>query len=133
MNAFSKSQCSDIMCCGELGTTFKLFFFYLRFSFRNIHNSLESRERRRLIFLSHLCHFHLLYRPLDTNRAITSENSPLHIVSSLTWTGNLWFLIEPGELLQRAHWSYLNNIASGKFLSEMCRNWNNRYSRGVTM
>ena len=32
-------------------------------------------------------HFHPLHRHLDISRAITAENSPLHIASSRTWTG----------------------------------------------
>ena len=37
-------------------------------------------------------HFHLLHRHLDVSRTITAESSPLHIGSSQTRTGNLWFL-----------------------------------------
>ena len=37
-------------------------------------------------------HFHPLHRHIDISRAITAENSPLHIASSRTWTGNLWCL-----------------------------------------
>ena len=36
-------------------------------------------------------HFHPLHRYLDISRAITAESSPLHIASSRTRTGNLWF------------------------------------------
>ena len=36
-------------------------------------------------------HFHPLHRHLDISRAITAESSPLHITSSRTWTGNIWF------------------------------------------
>ena len=36
-------------------------------------------------------HFHPLHRHLDISRAITAESSPLHIASSRTRTGNLWF------------------------------------------
>ena len=36
-------------------------------------------------------HFHPLHRHLDISRAITAESSPLHIGSSRTRTGNLWF------------------------------------------
>ena len=36
-------------------------------------------------------HFHLLHRHLDISWAITPESSPLHIPSSQTQTGNLWF------------------------------------------
>ena len=36
-------------------------------------------------------HFHPLHRYLHISRAITAESSPLHIGSSQTQTGNLWF------------------------------------------
>ena len=36
-------------------------------------------------------HFHPLHRHLDIRRVITAESSPLHIASSRTQTGNLWF------------------------------------------
>ena len=36
-------------------------------------------------------HFHLLHRHLDISRAITAESSPLHIGTSRTRTGKLWF------------------------------------------
>ena len=36
-------------------------------------------------------HFHPLHRHLDVSRAITAESLPLHITSSRTRTGNLWF------------------------------------------
>ena len=43
------------------------------------------------IYLTPLYHFHLLHRHLDISRAITLECSPLHIASSRTRTGDLWF------------------------------------------
>ena len=36
-------------------------------------------------------HFHTLYRHLDISRAIIAESAPLHIASTRTQTGNLWF------------------------------------------
>ena len=36
-------------------------------------------------------HFHQLHRHLDTSWAITAESSPLHLGSSWTQTGNLWY------------------------------------------
>ena len=36
-------------------------------------------------------HFHPFHRDLDISRAFTTESSPLHIASSGTRTGNLWF------------------------------------------
>ena len=43
------------------------------------------------ISLSPHYHFHPLRRHLDISRASTAESSPLHIASSRTRTGNLWF------------------------------------------
>ena len=66
-----------------------LFFFFLSgFSFTNIHRQQGKGEG---IFLTPLYHFHLLHRHLDISRAITAESSRLHIASSRTRTGNLWF------------------------------------------
>ena len=36
-------------------------------------------------------HFHPLHRHLDIRWAINAESSPLHIASSRTQTGSLWF------------------------------------------
>ena len=52
------------------------FFFYLVFSFTNIHNSKTIRGRRR---------------HLDISPAITAERLPLHIASTQTRMGKLWF------------------------------------------
>ena len=38
-------------------------------------------------------HFYTLHRHLDNSRTITAGNSPLHIASSRTRAGNLWFPI----------------------------------------
>ena len=65
--------------------------FYLGFLSRTfmIH---RQQGKGEAISLSPLYHFHPLHRHLDISRAITAESSPLHIASSWTWTGNLWFL-----------------------------------------
>ena len=36
-------------------------------------------------------HFHPLHKHLDISQAITAESSPLHLASSRTWVGKLWF------------------------------------------
>ena len=43
------------------------------------------------IYLIPLYHFHPLHRHLGISRAMTAESSPLHIASSWTRTGYLWF------------------------------------------
>ena len=53
-----------------------LLFFLSKFSFRNIHDLQDSRERGYLLESS------LLHRHLDINPAITAESSSLHIASS---------------------------------------------------
>ena len=66
------------------------FFLLSGFSFKNIHNSQNSRGRAGYFF-SPLYHFHPLLRPLDIGAAITAETPPMHIVSSRTQPSNLWF------------------------------------------
>ena len=45
----------------------------------------------KIISLFPLYHIHPLNKHLEISRAITAENSPLHLASSRTGTGNLWF------------------------------------------
>ena len=47
--------------------------------------------RREKISLTPHYHFQPLHRHLDISRAVTAEGSPLHIASSQTRTGDLWF------------------------------------------
>ena len=67
-----------------------VFFFYLGFLSRTftIHGTAGEGEG---IYLTPLYHFHPLHRHLDISRTITAESSPLHIASSRTRAGNLWF------------------------------------------
>ena len=63
-----------------------IFFFYVDFlsgTFTN-HRTAGKGE-------GYFINFHPLHRHLDIGRAITAESSPLHIASSRTRTGNLWF------------------------------------------
>ena len=46
----------------------------------------EQQEKREAISLIPLYHLHPLHRRLDISRAITADNSPLHIASSRTGT-----------------------------------------------
>ena len=62
------------------------FFFYLGFHEHSLFTGRQGKGEG--IFLTPLYHFHPLHRHLDISRAITAENSPLHIA---TRTGNLWF------------------------------------------
>ena len=65
-------------------------FFLSGFSFTNIHNSLDGRGRGRVS----LYHIYSLHRHLDISRTIAADSSPLHIASSWTQIGHLWFLSE---------------------------------------
>ena len=65
---------------------FSFFFFLLSvFFFTIIHESQDCKGRG-----GH--YFHPLRRHLDLSQAVTAESSALHIGSSRTRYGNLWFL-----------------------------------------
>ena len=62
------------------------------------HSRITGLQRKgEGIPLTPLYSFHPLHRHLDISRAITAENSALHIASSQTRTGNLWL---PRDFLQ---------------------------------
>ena len=65
-------------------------FFYLDF-FHNNSWITGLQGKGEGISLTPYYHFHPLHRHLGISQAITVENLPLHIGSSLTQTGNLWF------------------------------------------
>ena len=67
------------------------FFFRSVFFFTTIHESQDCKGRGRAFFLTPHYHFYRFHRHLDISRVITAESSPLHIGSSRTRTGNLWF------------------------------------------
>ena len=68
-------------------------FFFSIYAFFHEHSRFTGQQGKgEGISLTSLYHFHLLYGHLDINRAITAESLPLHIASSRTRTGNLWFL-----------------------------------------
>ena len=73
-----------------LGKQYFFFFSYLVFLSRTfmIHRTAGKGEA---ISLSPLYHFHQPHRHLDISRAITAGSSYLHIASSRTRTGYLWF------------------------------------------
>ena len=50
-----------------------------------------QQGKGKAISLSPLYNFQPLYRHLDISRTIAADSSPLHIASSQTPTGNLWF------------------------------------------
>ena len=67
-------------------------FFFSIWVLSHEHSRITGLQRKgEGIPLTPHYHFHPLYRHLDISRAITAESSPLHIASSRTRTGNLWF------------------------------------------
>ena len=65
-------------------------FFYLDF-FHNNSWITGLQGKGEGISLTPYNHFHPLHRHLGISQAITVESLPLHIGSSWTQTGNLWF------------------------------------------
>ena len=90
----------------KVSKNFFVFFFYLSFLSWTFTNQRTAGKGggHSLIDPPH--------RRLDISRAITAENSPLHIASSRHQTGNLWF---PGASLYPL--SYLN-ISAASLSSE---------------
>ena len=68
-----------------------LIFFSVWGFFYNHSQITGLQDKGEGISLTPHYHFHPLHRHLDISRAITAESSPLHIGSSRTRTGNLWF------------------------------------------
>ena len=71
-------------------TTF-FFFFFISVFFHNHSRITELQGKGEGISLTPLYRFHVLHRHLDISWAITVGSSPLHIGSSWTRIGNLWF------------------------------------------
>ena len=68
-----------------------VFFDYLRFISQLFTNHAGLQRKGEGISVTPHYHFQPLHRHLDISRAITAENSPLHICSRLTRTRKLWF------------------------------------------
>ena len=68
------------------------FSFFFCLGFFHEHSRITGLQGRwEGISLTSHCHFHPLHGHLDIGWAITAERSSLHIASSRTRTGNLWF------------------------------------------
>ena len=67
------------------------FFFSVWVFFHNHSRITELQGKGAGILLTPHYHFQPLHRHLAISRAIIAESSPLHIDSSRTRTGNLWF------------------------------------------
>ena len=71
-------------------TSIFLFFFYV--GFFHEHSRITGLQGKgEGISLTPHDHFHQLHRHLDISRAITADSSLLHIATSRSRTGNLWF------------------------------------------
>ena len=74
----------------SLGSTKRVFFSI--WVFYHDHSRITGLQGKgEGISLTPNYHFHPPHRHLDISRAIAAESSPLHIASSWTRTGNLWF------------------------------------------
>ena len=69
----------------------KLAIFFLWVFFRDHSRITGLQGKVEGISLTPHYHFHSLHRHLDISPAITAESSPVHIVSSRTRNGMLWF------------------------------------------
>ena len=69
------------------------YFFFSIWVFFHEHSLFTGQQgKAEGIFLIPLYHFHPLHGHLNISRAIIAVSSLLHIASSRTRTGNLWFL-----------------------------------------
>ena len=67
-------------------------YFFAFWVFFHEHSRITGLQRKgEDISLTPHYHFHPLHTNLDISRVITAEGSPLHIASSRTRTGTLWF------------------------------------------
>ena len=80
-------------------------FFSVWVFFREHSPFIGQQGKGETISLTSLYHFHPLHEQLDISRAITVESSPLHITSSPTQTGKLWFP-------SREQFSYTTKVVS---------------------
>ena len=70
----------------------EVFFFSIWVFFHEHSRFTGQQGKGEGIYLTTVYHFHPLHRHLDIRQVITAERLPLHIASSQTRTGNLWFL-----------------------------------------
>ena len=81
-------------CLEQSYSTSVFFFFFLYLGWVSFHNHSRItvlQGKGEDISLTPHYHFHPLHKHLDISGAITAESSSLHIGSTRTRTGNLWF------------------------------------------
>ena len=83
--------------------------FFSSWVFCHKHTRFTGQQRKgEAISLTPLYHFHPLHRHLEISRTITAVISPLHIASSWTRTGNIWFSFPfPLILFNFYYWDFL--------------------------
>ena len=89
---YQLNRCRNV-CKGRYPGFYRIICFFLSIwvSFHKHSRFTGQPKKGEAISVTALRHFQLIHRHLDINRTITVENSPLHITSTLTRTGNLWF------------------------------------------
>ena len=86
-----------LQCCCETkgpnnkASSSKMFFFSIGVFFHDHSRLTGLQGKGKCISLTPHYHFHPLHRRLGISRAITTGSSSLHIGSSRTRTGSLWF------------------------------------------
>ena len=91
-DAFLKTK-DDVSVCHKCTGCNCFFFFFSIWVFFHDHSRITGLQGKGegIFSLTPHYHFHPLHRQLEISRAITAGSSPLHIASSRTRTGNLWF------------------------------------------
>ena len=95
LNRFQAKYCNASFTgnCHYLKPSFTFTFYtiFLIWFFLHEHSRFTGQQGKgEAISLTPLYHFPSLYKHLDICRAITVENSSLHIAGSRTQTGNVW-------------------------------------------
>ena len=91
--AMVKTQSTQKGFISDAGIPCLFLFFFSIWVFFHEHSRFTGQQGKgEGIYLTTVYHFHPLHRHLDIRQVITAERLPLHIASSQTRTGNLWFL-----------------------------------------
>ena len=89
-------------------------FFSIWTTFQEYSRLTGQLRKWKAISLTPFYHLHPLHRHLDISRVITAESSPLHITSSRTRIGNLWFPSASRYLVSQEVKSRQLNISRNK-------------------
>ena len=111
---------------------FSITFFSLWVLFHERSQFTGQQGKWEGIYLTSFNHFHPLHIHLDISRAITAESSPLHIASSRTRTGNLWFPIASRKCLflgMSFQATFVECLLSRIWLSRNCERHENKHAQ----